>query len=143
MSMFGGNVHIIGSPDLVYSLQRQPRSLSFYFFEGTFTAKFGGMTKKNEDAILRGIEPDSKDDSPVLDGLKYTKFAVSPQGGMPDMVRIATTTILSQLNQLQKERRVKVDLWDWIRHEVSVATTDAVYGPANPYRDPKFEAAFW
>ncbi|KAF2668891.1 hypothetical protein BT63DRAFT_426144 [Microthyrium microscopicum] len=35
------------------------------------------------------------------------------------------------------------DLYAWIRHAVTIASTDAVYGSQNPYRDPEIEQAFW
>lgn len=34
-------------------------------------------------------------------------------------------------------------LVEWIRKEISRATTDAVFGPQNPYRDPALLDAFW
>ena len=36
------------------------------------------------------------------------------------------------------------DLYSWIRRTVCLASTDAFYGPHNPFRlDPKLENAFW
>lgn len=37
----------------------------------------------------------------------------------------------------------KISLMQWLKHELSFATTEAVYGPQNPFRDPAVEAAFW
>lgn len=31
----------------------------------------------------------------------------------------------------------------WVQHEITVATTECVYGPSNPYRDSEIEKAFW
>ncbi|KAF9699632.1 hypothetical protein EKO04_002456 [Ascochyta lentis] len=36
------------------------------------------------------------------------------------------------------------DLYSWIRHTICLASTDALYGPCNPFRvDPELEDAFW
>ena len=42
--MAGGRVYVVSSPDLVLSLQRQPKTVSFWFIEGKFTAMLGGMS---------------------------------------------------------------------------------------------------
>lgn len=35
---------------------------------------------------------------------------------------------------------LKVNMYEWIRHELFMATTDCVYGPHNPFRDFTLEA---
>ena len=39
-----GRVYVVSSPDLVLSLQQQPKTVSFWFIEGKFTAILGGMS---------------------------------------------------------------------------------------------------
>jgi hypothetical protein len=34
-------------------------------------------------------------------------------------------------------------LFEWIKYEVGMITTDAVYGPNNPFRQPGIERSFW
>ncbi|KAI0018342.1 hypothetical protein F4780DRAFT_794773 [Xylariomycetidae sp. FL0641] len=40
-------------------------------------------------------------------------------------------------------RAAAVRLFRWIRHEFLIATTEGVYGPRNPYRDPAMEQAWY
>ncbi|CAD0044824.1 unnamed protein product [Aureobasidium pullulans] len=35
------------------------------------------------------------------------------------------------------------DLYAWAKHAITIASTDAVWGPKNPIKDPENEAAFW
>lgn len=35
-----------------------------------------------------------------------------------------------------------LDLWSWTHRQMLMATTDAVYGPGNPYKDPVVEKAW-
>ena len=37
----------------------------------------------------------------------------------------------------------KVGLLEFVRHAVTMAATDAIYGPENPFKDPKVERGFW
>ncbi|KAI6351420.1 hypothetical protein MCOR25_009939 [Pyricularia grisea] len=34
-------------------------------------------------------------------------------------------------------------LFEWVRHEILIATTESVYGPNNPFRDPSMEKAWY
>ncbi|RAL59656.1 hypothetical protein DID88_000289 [Monilinia fructigena] len=36
-----------------------------------------------------------------------------------------------------------IDLWDWVRHGLTVVMSESLYGAQNPYRDPEIEAGFW
>lgn len=41
------------------------------------------------------------------------------------------------------EKEMRVELYTWVRHSMSLAASDGVYGEANPFRDPEVEEAFW
>jgi hypothetical protein len=141
--MFGGNLYVIHSPDLVYSVQRQPKSLSFWFFEARFSAKLGGMCKASEERMYRDIAVDYNGENVVIEGLRGTKIAMSPQGGMNDMLSSCVALMTKDLDALNRKGKQRMSLYDWVQHEVTMATTEAVYGPSNPFRDPKVAAAFW
>jgi hypothetical protein len=38
---------------------------------------------------------------------------------------------------------VKVKLFEFVRREITLATTDSVYGPENPFKNPEIGEAFW
>lgn len=141
--MFGGNVYIIQSPDLIYSLQRQPKSLSFWFFEIQFSVRLGGLSKASADVLFRGITPESKDENLVIKSLKEAKVVMSPQGAIYEMNQIAAKVIVENMDEVQRKGKSVMDLAAWIQHEITIATTEAVYGPGNPYRDPEVESGFW
>jgi TnpA family transposase len=84
-----------------------------------------------------------QDSSLMIEGLKVTQNAMSPQGGMQDMNRRAANVTKFRLNNITDAKGASnVNLWTWIEHELTVATTKSVYREGNPYRDPKVEAAF-
>jgi len=41
-----------------------------------------------------------------------------------------------------KEERVS-GLFEFIRHKITLATTESVYGPHNPFKDIEIEKSFW
>lgn len=48
---------------------------------------------------------------------------------------------LSSLEKIPNGGRVKLHCW--LKHVICRASTDAVWGPKNPFRCPEFEDGFW
>ncbi|QSZ32007.1 hypothetical protein DSL72_001576 [Monilinia vaccinii-corymbosi] len=146
ISMFGGTVHIVGSAELMHSLHRQVKTASFWYLEARFTAELGGLSRDASRKLVANLEPASEERSLLIDGLKATQQSISPLGGVDDMIRTAADVVKARLDNLAKEvgkNTSTTDLWAWVQHEITVATTESVYGPENPYRDSKVEAGFW
>jgi hypothetical protein len=141
--MFGANVYVSTSPELLYSLQRQPKSLSFWYFEAHFTAKLGGLSQAGTDECFRGVRPESTDACSVIDCLKGVKTAVSAQGDLEKMSQVATRVLDGAIQKLMQDEGVSIDLEAWVKREVMLASTDAVYGANNPFRDPAVVEGFW
>lgn len=128
----------------MHSLHRNPKAVSFWYIEALFTAKLGNMSRSAEMDLVENLEPDSKEESIVfVEGLKLVRQVMSPQGSMDAMSRVAAAVTKRQIDQLDEQTPCRVDLWEWVQHEITIATTECVYGPQNPYRDPKVEAGFW
>jgi hypothetical protein len=146
--MLGGRVHIIGSPELMHTLHKHPQTVSFWYLEAKFTTQLGAMTKETAKSFAANLEPNAQEPNIVMmEGLKATHSAMTPQGGMDEMNRVAASVTKTRLDGLiraiQSKKTAPVDLWEWVQHEITVATTECVYGVHNPYRDPKVEAGFW
>jgi len=101
------------------------------------------MSKASEESLSRDIAVDNNDEDVVVGTLKATKTAMSPQGSMKDMLRVCIAVMTKSLDALNRKGTQRVALYDYVEHEVTTATTEAVYGPSNPYRDPKVAASFW
>ncbi|KAL1595933.1 hypothetical protein SLS60_009623 [Paraconiothyrium brasiliense] len=143
LAIFGAKVYVSRSPELLYSVQRQPKSLSFWYFEAHFTALLGGLSKAGSDGCFRGVRPESIDDCPLIDCLKGVKAAVSSQGDLERMSQVALDTLHKGVHRFMQEKSGPIDLEAWIKREIMLATTDAVYGARNPFRDPAIVEGFW
>ncbi len=73
---------------------------------------------------------------------KYIHSAVSTGPYLDAMNRKAVEAIAGSLEGWSKKGLVAVKMFEWIRHELLLATTDGVYGPKNPFRDPAMEKAW-
>lgn len=57
-----------------------------------------------------------------------------------------TTRVASDLNESIKKlhgKTTRMNLLYWFRHEFGMSSTNGIYGPENPFKDPKVEAGFW
>ncbi|KAF1962611.1 cytochrome P450 [Byssothecium circinans] len=51
--------------------------------------------------------------------------------------------VAESLNQLREQTPTTVKLFDWIKRQITLATTSSAYGPSNPYKNRTVEVAFW
>ncbi|KAF7928884.1 uncharacterized protein EAE97_009726 [Botrytis byssoidea] len=105
----------------------------FWYLEARFTAELGGLSGEGTKKLVANLEPASEKPSLLVEGLKATQQAISPLGGAR----------LDNLANGAGNINLNTDLWAWVQHEITVATTESVYGPENPYRDSKVETGFW
>lgn len=69
--------------------------------------------------------------------------AVTLGANLDAMNKVAVQIVSEFLDTLASEAPKIVRLFDWVRKNIAGATSEAVYGPWNLFRDPKILAAFW
>ncbi|KAL8775481.1 MAG: hypothetical protein Q9203_003801 [Teloschistes exilis] len=70
---------------------------------------------------------------------------MTPGTGLDGLNRVMIQNIAGSLESLRPidGQPSRIGLAEWSRHEVTLATTNSVYGEHNPFKDPKVEQAFW
>ena len=71
------------------------------------------------------------------------KSALAPGEELDGMNRIMLSNIKVSLDALHEKYDRKMHLSNWLRETITIATTTAVYGPLNPYRNLEIRDAFW
>ncbi|KAJ8064230.1 hypothetical protein OCU04_006578 [Sclerotinia nivalis] len=143
LGMINQDIHVVASPDLMPYLHRKHKAISLWQLEGRFTAQLAGLSESARDRLLANVF-DSDTPSLMLKGIKVIQAALSPVGGMRNMLQVAALATKNQLDDLATPaKNNRTDLWEWVRHELTIVTTESLYGVGNPYRDPKVEAGFW
>ncbi|KAF7875292.1 hypothetical protein EAF04_002464 [Stromatinia cepivora] len=144
LGMINRDIHVVASPDLIPFLHRKHKEISLWQLEGRFTAQLAGLSKSARDRLLANVLFDSDTPSLMLKGIKVIQVALSPVGGMRKMLQVAALATKNRLDDLATPaRNDQTDLWEWVRHELTIVTTESLYGVGNPYRDPKVESGFW
>lgn len=137
-----GRVYVINSPDLVLAVQRQPKKLSFWFLEATFTVGMAGLSKEAAVALLENVHGEDDRPSLFMEGMRATQKELQPCEGLEQMSLIAVQKLAASIEMLPKDESTQLDLWHWVNRELIASTTDSVYGPKNPFRDPEVIEAF-
>ena len=73
--MPGGRVYVINSPVLVLAVQRQPKTLSFWFLEATFAVGMAELSKEVKVALLENVHGEDERPSLFMDGMKVVHQA--------------------------------------------------------------------
>ncbi|GAB1317462.1 hypothetical protein MFIFM68171_07672 [Madurella fahalii] len=142
LRMPGNRIYVVNSTSLIPVVQRQFRVLSFNALEASIAQDVIGVSKPVQEIIARDV---SRDEGYLMSFPKYIHPAVHAGPHLDAMNKKAVEVLAEALDQHAKNSKgsPKVKLFTWIRHELMLATTDSVYGPHNPYRDPNMEEAWF
>lgn len=130
----GTRMYVVNSTSLVSAVQRQYRSLSFAAIEAHAGKFICSLSKPGIATVQQGL---MEDDSYTGKFASAIHPALTPGANLDAMNRSAAQTITSSLDKLQTSGIKNVTLFEWVRDEIVMATSDAVYGPHNPLRDPE------
>ena len=138
-------MYIVNSPDLMVSIQRNWKKLQFAPIASRFLARICHLSPRATKILMAKASLDKGDESLYSETLKAIHTTVgSGSEGLEHMSRIAIRNVCTSLDSLAIDTGpVRLNLAFWLRHEITLATSEAIYGPANPFRDPNVEDGFW
>ncbi|KAI0096081.1 cytochrome P450 [Nemania sp. FL0031] len=136
----GIRLYVVNSSSLIQRIQRQFLTLSFTAIEARIAANLIGVTEATSKIIKHNA---TSEDGYLMSLPKYLHSALSTGPALYDMNRRSVQVIAKSLNKLAQEGPTTVDMFQWVRHELLLASTEGVYGPNNPFRDPIMEQAWY
>ncbi|KAK3291993.1 cytochrome P450 [Chaetomium fimeti] len=139
-------MYIVNATQLIPVLQKQWRVISF----ASIAADAGnvvGMSKEAVEVMKRDLTSEHGF-SPSWP--KYIMPSMAPGPDLDAINRRAIEVYVAEMAKLRgTDTATKVGLWEWSRRMMVTSTSEAVWGPANPFRDPAvadawktFEAGF-
>ncbi|OJJ44465.1 hypothetical protein ASPZODRAFT_72081 [Penicilliopsis zonata CBS 506.65] len=140
LNILGTKFHLIASPSILQAVQRNNKTVTFDPFLQSTAERMAGISNPQTLQLLR-------EKSSGGGGLNQTVVhALLPTlTGRPlDRMNEKMASLLSPLvDELVEQDNQVIDLYGWCRHAITVASTEASYGPLNPYKDAEIEDAFW
>jgi hypothetical protein len=131
-------MYIVNSTALIPLLQKQWRTVSF----SAIAADAGiavGMSKE----ALKIMHQDLTSEHGFSNSWpQFIIPAMSPGKDLDAMNRRAVEVLSGEMGALRSEGPTRSGLSEWSRRIMVTATTEAVWGPQNPYRDPAIVEAW-
>ncbi|KAK4206274.1 cytochrome P450 [Rhypophila decipiens] len=146
MNLAGQKMYVATKPDLIQTVQKQPKILAFEPIAAKFSNVVCGVGKEAGDAMHRNIFGDEPGPSLFVAWHKLTYEALRPGPGLDALNRIMIKNVAESLDKIApanaRDHRT-IGMTSWLRDTITQATTRAVYGPNNPFEDPAIAEAFW
>lgn len=140
LRMPGSRIYVINSTSLITSVQSQIRSLSFTAIEANIAANIVGVSGATNEIIGHDV---TSDGSYLMSFPKYVHPVLSAGPSLDAMNRRSIQVITQSLDRWTEDGGTTIKLFEWVRHELLLATTESVYGPENPFRHSTMENAWY
>ncbi|KAI0389233.1 cytochrome P450 [Xylariaceae sp. FL0594] len=134
-------IYMVNSLALISLLQRQPKKISFAPIEAQAEETVMGVGRDGNIVIGGSRLHHMLDDDSYLSTFVLSIYpGLAPGPGLDGLNEVAVGYFARRLDELcesgSASGSVVLDLWEWIRDLLCMATTEAMYGEKNPFRDP-------
>lgn len=124
-------MYIVNATDLIPELQKHWRTVSF----AAIAADAGTAVGMSKEAVKIMHDDLMSEHGFNLSWPKHVMSAMGPGKDLDAIDRRAIEVIAGDMEALRAGAAVKVGLWQWTREIMNKSTSEAVWGPQNPYRD--------
>ena len=124
--------------------ERNSKTISFAPYVVLFARRVLLPSKQGEDALAENLNGEQGDWGCRIETFKAMHSAMSPGVDLDRMNETLLGNACRLLDLSSGDNKFRpIELFAWTRHIVSLAVTEALYGPSNPFRDSEVEAGFW
>jgi len=131
-------IYVVNSTELIPLLQKQWRTVSF----AAIAADAGQVVGMSREAVKIMHQDLTSEHGFSVSWPRFIVPAMSPGKDFDAIISRAIEVLAGEMKTLKLEGTVCLDLSQWSRKMMIMATTEAVWGPQNPYRDPKVVEAW-
>ncbi|KFA54643.1 hypothetical protein S40293_02254 [Stachybotrys chartarum IBT 40293] len=124
-------IYIVNATELIAPMQKNWRTISF----AAIAADAGSVVGMSKQAVEVMHQNLTHEDSFSVSWPRYIIPAMSPGRNLDDINKRSIDIIAAESLRLRAQGKTIVDLFAWSRSIIVKSTTEAIYGPQNPYRD--------
>lgn len=145
MLMPGSKMYIINTPELIQAVQMNPKALAFPPIEAKFAYNVCGPSEEAHNIVMNNVNGDDGDWGLSMELYAAMRDALLPGRHIDEMNREMIRCIGASLEDTKPHngQNVTIKLASWLRETITIATTNSVYGPQNPFKDAAVVNAFW
>ena len=129
-------------------MQRNAKNLTFNHFVAAVLPRFLDVNHEVMTIATKNLHGDEGDWGLSHDTGKAIHAGLAPGPALDSFIRKMVETLNPFMDDLAQRSRsgegTIVDLFAWVKNSFGMATTEASYGPENPYKiEPELHQAFW
>jgi hypothetical protein len=133
-------LYVINSMELIPAVQKQSKTLAFLRVEAMAAKSICGSSEVANNILDTNVNGEEGPRSYSVSHYPAVRGPLTPGKGLDAMNRVMAQKVADSIDGMKYERTVK--LFEFISHEINIATTDSVYGPQNTFKDPEVEESF-
>lgn len=146
ISMPGRKIYVITKPDLISRVDRKNKAISFAPIISEFSSVTCGTSNEATRILNDNLLGEHGNWGLCEDMVVGMREALKPGPNLDKMNKTMAAEICDSLNAIKPVPGQKfrpLQLWSWVTEVVTMATTNSVYGPHNPYKNQEIKDAFW
>lgn len=129
-------LHVVQSTTLISAVQKQARTISFAPVMVRMAAAIMGSSRSDLESIGRGLV----DEDGHIPGMQRVMHGTLRPGVKLDAlnrrtVKFVTASMDALASNIEENGSTKINMYQWISHQVMMAVTEGIYGPQIPFRD--------
>jgi hypothetical protein len=136
----GRRLYVINSMALIPAVQKQFKTLAFLPVQAMAAKSICGSSEIANNILDTNVNGEEGPRSYSVSHYPAIRGPLTPGKGLDAMNRVMAQKVANSMNGMKLEQNIK--LFEFISHEITIATTDSVYGPQNPFKDPEVEESF-
>ncbi|KAF2470376.1 cytochrome P450 [Lindgomyces ingoldianus] len=139
----GAKIYVVKSPRLASQVDRNPKDISFSPYAVIFAERILMSSTKGLKALRVNLYEEGCWGC-LSETRKVMHDTMSPGNDLEILAKDIAKNMwphLSSLDAIPNTGRVR--LHEWLSHLICQSTSDAVWGPKNPFKDPAVEKGFW
>lgn len=144
LELFGHKIYVVNSAELVSGVDRNAQDFSFAPYLVQFAARALHPTEDATKKLSENLECGNSDPGLRIQTQRAMRQSMAAGTGALD---IMNRELLQQLSNLLDVEVSAIDgpvgLFHWVRKTITTASTNAVYGLANPFHREEVADGLW
>ncbi|KAF4636504.1 hypothetical protein G7Y89_g1572 [Cudoniella acicularis] len=124
-------IYVVNATELIPALQKQWRTVSF----AAIAADAGSLVGMSRQGVKILHQDLKSEDGFSVSWPKYITPVMGPGKDLDAINRKSIEIFAADMEELRSQGTSIVGLWQWSRRTMVTSTTEAIWGPQNPYRD--------
>ena len=142
--LFSQRIYVVNSTKLINAVHRSHRTLQYAPLASSFTANLAGCSPRTRRILKQNTDLKGGTWGLYHDSLTAIHDALGTGKRLDKSNFTMMTDVFRSCEGLHQQGDLtRIDLADWIRHVVTSATSDGIYGPQSPLRSAENEKHFW